>query len=97
MLGLTSSKKTSMKKTHTADEATLDGEIPSQDLVFVSNTKLQILIKTNFLCDQLIEVILYTSITPPSNPCPAPTSLGYAADWLRERERVRERKRERER
>ena len=31
-----------MKKTHTTDEATLDGEIPIQDLVFVSNAKLKI-------------------------------------------------------
>ena len=31
-----------MKKTHLADEATLDGKIPSQDLVYVSNAKLKI-------------------------------------------------------
>ena len=31
-----------MKKTHTVDEATLDGKIPSQDSVYVSNTKFKI-------------------------------------------------------
>ena len=41
-LGLTSSEQTPMKNTHTADEATLDGEIPSQDLVYVSNAKLKL-------------------------------------------------------
>ena len=29
-------------KTHTADEATLDGETPSQDSVYVSDVKLKI-------------------------------------------------------
>ena len=31
-----------MNNTHTDDEATLDGEIPSQDKVYVSNAKLKI-------------------------------------------------------
>ena len=73
-----------MMNTHTADEATLDGEIPSQDSVSVSNTKVKIEMKPNLLCDRLLEVILSTSTPPPSNTCPAPTSLGYATDWSRE-------------
>ena len=40
-----------MKKTHTADEATLDGEIPSQDSVYVSIAKLKNWIKPNLLRD----------------------------------------------
>ena len=45
------SEQTRMMKTHTADEATLDGEIPSQDSVSVSNAKLKIEIKPNLLRD----------------------------------------------
>ena len=42
MLGLTSSKRNSnSKETHTADEATLDGKLQSQDLVNVSSTNLK--------------------------------------------------------
>ena len=42
MLGLTSSKRNSnAKETHTADEATLDGEIKIQDLVNVSSANLK--------------------------------------------------------
>ena len=60
-----------MQKTHTSDEATLDGEITSQDSVSVSNTKLKNLIKSNLLRDQLLQVILLTSTPPPSAPvCP---------------------------
>ena len=40
-----------MIKTHTADEAGLDGEIPSHDLVYVSKAKLKIEIKPNLLRD----------------------------------------------
>ena len=40
-LGLTSSEQTPMKKTHTADEVTLDGEIPRHDSVYVSNANLK--------------------------------------------------------
>ena len=39
-----------MQKTHISDEATLDGEIPSQDSVYVSNAKVKIeLNPTNFV------------------------------------------------
>ena len=79
-----------MIKTNAADEATLDGKISSQDLVFVSNAKLKIEIKSNLLCDYLLEVILSTSAPPPSNPCPSQTCLGYAADCLREIKRERQ-------
>ena len=70
-----------MMKTHTADEATLDGEIPIQDSVYASNSKLKIEIKTNLLRDYLLDVILSTSTPPPSNRCPALTRHGYATDW----------------
>ena len=77
-------------KTHTADEATLECEIPSQDSVSVSNAKLKIEIKPNLLRDYLLEVILSTSTPPPSNLCPALTSLGYTVDWSREIKRERQ-------
>ena len=50
-----------MQKTHNADEATLDWEITSQDLVYVSNAKLKNWIKDNLFRDQLLEFNLSTS------------------------------------
>ena len=77
-------------KIHPADEATLDGKIPSQDSVSVSKAKLKIYNKPNLLSDQLLKIILSTSTPPPSNPCPSQLSLGYAADWSQEIERERQ-------
>ena len=82
-------------KTHTADEATLDGETPSQDLISVSNATLKIEIKPNLLCDYSLEVILSTFTPPPSHQCPTPTSHGYATDWSKEIERYIYKDRER--
>ena len=81
-----------MQKTHTADEATLDWEIPSQDLVYVSNGKLKNWIKDNLFCDQLLEFILSTSTPPPSTPCQP--RLAPATPWIG-RERKKEREEER--
>ena len=47
-------------------------------------------IKTNLLRDYLLEVILSTSTLPPSNPCPALSSLGYTAYWSQVIERERQ-------
>ena len=83
-----------MQKTHTADEATPDGETPSQDWIYVSNARLKFLTKPNKLCDQLLKVILSTYTPPSSTPCQP--QLALATPWIgRERSRKRERERER--
>ena len=56
-------------KAHTADEATLDGEIPNQDLISVSTLKLKIEIEPKLIRDYLLEIILFTSAPPPINQC----------------------------
>ena len=68
-LGLTLSVQTPMQKRHTADEATLDGKIPYQDSVYVSNAKLKNWIKPKLPRDCLLEDILSSSAPPPFTLC----------------------------
>ena len=79
--------------THTADEATLDGKIPSQDSVFVSIAKLKNEINPTYFV--ITARSYFINIHPTSfRPVSAPTRLSYAAVWSRARGRERDRDRE---